>query len=96
MGSFVVPFSKIEGPKIRVLPTKKRIEVFSLGNPYAQLFNISTIKITFKNNKFTGYITISVPKQTTCQFIATMNVYLNAKKSILSFNSVWYSCDPLL
>ena len=43
-GSFVVSFSKVEGPKIRVLHTEKRIKDFSLGNPYTQLFDISIIE----------------------------------------------------
>ena len=48
MGNFVVPFSKVEGPKIWVLPTKKRIKDLSVGNPYTQLFDISTIELSKK------------------------------------------------
>ena len=45
MGCFVVPFPfKDVGPKITVLPTKKNVKKFSVGNPYTQLFDISTIK----------------------------------------------------
>ena len=76
---------------------------FSVGNPYTQLFDISTIKaidlsknITLKNNKFTGYRTLSVPKYILLniiyEFAATMDVYLNAKKSS---SYLTLSCIPM-
>ena len=55
--------------------------------------------MALKNNKFTGYRTLSVPKRILLniiyEFIATMNVYLNAKKSSSYFKSVLHSYDRL-
>ena len=39
---------------------------------------------------------MSVPKHIIYEFVATMNVYLKAKKLNSSFNFALYSCDPLL
>ena len=78
-------------------PTTKLIKIFSVGIPYTQLFDISSIKaielsqkITLKNNEFTRYITSSVPEHILLNvidgFVATINVYVKAKKSVLPFN----------
>ena len=37
-----------------------------------------------------------MPKQIIYELVATMNVYLNAKKLSSSFSSALYFCDPLL
>ena len=107
MGCFVVPFpSKDVGQKLGYSPLKKVTKHFYVGNSYTQLFGISTIKaidlsknITLKNNKFTGYRTLSVPKHILLniiyEFVATMDVYLHAKKSSSYFNTVFHSYDHL-
>ena len=51
--------------------------------------------MTLKNNKFTGYTTLSVPKHRIYEFVAAMSAYLNTKNSSSFFNSIFYSRDPL-
>ena len=92
--------------KLECSPLKKVRKNFSVDNPYTQLFDISTIKAidlcknkTLKNNKFKTCRTMSAPKHILLniiyEFVATMNVYLNAKKSSSYFNCVLHSHDRL-